>query len=235
MSTLRRYLDEAGPGPAPGAPRMPEEPGALASGPLARFLGPRPRVGEVCELCATPVGDDHRHVVDLQRRSLLCACRACGLLFPGSGAAGGRYRAVPERYLRLEPFVLAAEQWAALQVPVGTAFFLRRSDPAGTVAFYPSPGGATESELGLDAWNEVVTANPALQGLEEDTEAALVRFRAGNAECYVVPIDRCYELVGELRLHWRGFDGGQEVRERIDAFFDDVADRSRPVSEGMSA
>lgn len=230
MSTLRRYLDDARPGTPPGDPRAsPDAPGALPAGPLARFLGPRPRAGEVCELCAAAVDDEHRHIVDLQRQSLLCACRACGLLFTGSGAAGGRYRVVPERYLRLEPFVVSSEQWAALQVPVGTAFFLRRSEPAGTVAFYPSPAGATESELGLDAWNDVVTANPALRDLEEDTEAALVRFRAGDAECYVVPVDRCYELVGELRVHWRGFDGGQEVRERIERFFAGLRARSRPA------
>jgi hypothetical protein len=43
----------------------------------------------------------------------------------------------------------------------------------------------------------------------------------------VVPIDACYELVGKLRLLWKGFDGGQEAREAIDSFFDRVATRAR--------
>ena len=40
---------------------------------------------------------------------------------------------------------------------------------------------------------------------------------------HLVPIDRCYELVGALRTAWRGFDGGQEARALLDAFFADLA------------
>jgi hypothetical protein len=64
-----------------------------------------------------------------------------------------------------------------------------------------------------------------------DVEALLIRTderRDGVFECYLVPVDRCYELVGELRQVWRGFDGGSESRQRIDAFFADLAARSRP-------
>ena len=39
-------------------------------------------------------------------------------------------------------------------------------------------------------------------------------------QTYLVPIDACYEFVGHLRMVWRGFDGGQQAREFIDAFFD---------------
>ena len=38
-------------------------------------------------------------------------------------------------------------------------------------------------------------------------------------ECFLVPIDVCYELVGRLRRVWRGFDGGQDARREIDDFF----------------
>ena len=41
-------------------------------------------------------------------------------------------------------------------------------------------------------------------------------------ECFLVPIDACYELVGELRRLWRGFDGGSEAHDALDAFFDRV-------------
>ena len=37
---------------------------------------------------------------------------------------------------------------------VGLAFFFRNSALDRTVAFYPGPAGATESELDLKAWNE---------------------------------------------------------------------------------
>ena len=29
--------------------------------------------------------------------------------------------------------------------------------------------------------------------------------------CLLVPIDACYRLVGLVKLHWRGFDGGSEA------------------------
>jgi hypothetical protein len=194
---------------------------------LSRFLSARrrPAPGEACELCGEPVGGDHRHVVDLERRGLLCACRGCALLFVGG--AEGRYRTVPDRHLRVEPFDLPAPAWAALQIPVGMAFIVHNSRQDRTVAFYPSPGGATESELPLDAWADIVAANAALALVEPDVEAVLIRTgTATAAQCFVVPVDRCYELVGALRLHWRGFDGGQEVRTRIEAFFADVRRRS---------
>ncbi len=202
------------------------------SQPLARFLSRRrpPTPGEACELCGEQVPEnEHRHVVDLERRGLLCSCRGCALLFTEAGAAQGRYRAVPERYLRVEPFTVPPPAWAALEIPVGIAFVVRNTQQERTVAFYPSPGGATESDLPLDAWSDVVAANPGLEQVEPDVEATLVRTGTDTAQCFVVPVDRCYELVGTLRLHWRGFDGGQQVRAQIDAFFADVAKRSRPL------
>ncbi|MGR6999260.1 DUF5947 family protein [Yinghuangia aomiensis] len=27
-----------------------------------------------------------------------------------------------------------------------------------------------------------------------------------------MPVDACYELVGRMRLHWHGFDGGSVAR-----------------------
>jgi hypothetical protein len=54
--------------------------------------------------------------------------------------------------------------------------------------------------------------------------------RAGRggegAECFLVPIDVCYELVGHMRRLWRGFDGGQEAHEALDAFFERVRARA---------
>jgi hypothetical protein len=61
-------------------------------------------------------------------------------------------------------------------------------------------------------------------------EALLVRTRGSQVEAFLVPIDVCYELVGHLRKLWRGFDGGQEVRNRLDQFFGDVRSRSRAVT-----
>jgi hypothetical protein len=196
-----------------------------------RETPPRPveRAGEHCELCTEPIADDHGHVVDLAARNLLCACRGCYLLFVTEGAGVTHYRAVPERNRTFPEFRLSPPQWEALQIPVSVAFFFVNSSLNRVVAFYPGPAGATESELPLETWADVVSANPALSDLEPDVEALLVRARPteGGAACYLVPIDACYELVGHLRRLWRGFDGGQEAHRQLDAFFDSVELRAR--------
>lgn len=180
-------------------------------------------------MCLEEVPDGHGHIVDLQSRNLLCACRGCHLLFTSEGAGGRRYRAVPNRYVAFPGFQLSGPQWESLQIPVGVAFFFLNSDLGRMAAFYPGPAGATESELALDSWEQVVAANPSLAGLQSDVEACLVRadHRGGGAECFIVPIDACYELVGHLRRLWRGFDGGREAHEAIEGFFERVRARAR--------
>jgi hypothetical protein len=93
-------------------------------------------------------------------------------------------------------------------------------------AFYPSPAGATESLLPLDAWARLVADNEVLTSLQPDVEALLVRRDDEHREAYLVPIDACYELVGELRRLWKGFDGGTEAREAMDAFFARLRERA---------
>jgi hypothetical protein len=188
-----------------------------------------PRAGEVCELCGEPIPDEHGHLVDLQARNLLCACRGCYLLFVSEGAGGAHFKSVPERYLAFPDMTLSPQQWDALQIPVSIAFFFLNSSLGRVAAFYPGPAGATESELALDTWAEVARSNPELETLEPDVEAFLVRSRPhqGGTECYIVPIDACYELVGHLRTLWRGFDGGKEANSKIDEFFADVKARAR--------
>jgi Family of unknown function (DUF5947) len=203
---------------------------------LQRIRQPRPRpepdaarAGERCELCGEPISDEHGHLVDVQARNLLCACRGCYLLFTSEGAGGGHYRSVPDRYLAFPDFQLSPGQWDSLQIPVGVAFFFVNSALARVAAFYPGPAGATESELALDTWDEVVAANPVLATLQPDVEAFLVRAERnrGGAECFIVPIDACYELVGHLRRLWRGFDGGREAHVAMAAFFERVRARAR--------
>jgi Family of unknown function (DUF5947) len=175
---------------------------------------------ETCELCGNPLEPEHRHVADLQAQSLLCACRACVVLLSRPGAGGGHYRLVPERRLLLEGFRLGEEQWASLGLPVELAFFFRSSAAGRVVALYPSPAGATESQLSLDAWDELERENPVLRGLEPDVEALLVDRTAGSPEHFLVPIDDCYSLVALIRTRWRGLAGGAEVKREVAAFFD---------------
>ena len=194
----------------------------------SRRSEPEP-AGERCEMCSEAIADEHQHVVNVAGRQLMCVCRACYLLFTDAQAEL-RYRAVPDRYLAFPDFALDRRAWEAFQIPVGVAFFFTNSELGRTVAFYPGPAGATESELDLDAWNAVSAADPRVGLLADDVEALLVRVpdsEDGALQTYLVPIDACYEFVGRLRLLWRGFDGGQEARAFIDSFFAQVEARSK--------
>jgi hypothetical protein len=212
---------------------------------------PRPLapVEEVCELCGERIPSEHGHLVDLRARTLMCACRGCFLLFESQGAGGEHFRSVPERYVAFDDFELTPSEWDSLQIPVSVAFFFLNSSLGRVAAFYPSPAGATESELALDTWADVVSANPELGSMQPDVEAFLVRAGAGlgarsrgsggeggagESECFIVPIDACYELVGHLRLLWRGFDGGTEANRKLDDFFADVRARAQAQAQAQA-
>jgi hypothetical protein len=188
-----------------------------------------PSPGERCDFCSSEIAADHRHLVDLDSRSILCSCVACALLFDRDEAPTGHFRAVPrDVHLVAEPSVTPA-QWDALQIPVGIAFFLRSSLTGEVSAFYPGPAGATESLLPLGAFDDLAAGRPAVQGIRPDVEALLVHRGRESCEAFVVPIDRCYELVGLLRRAWRGFDGGAEAHRLIDGFFATLRSVARPA------
>ena len=203
--------------------------------------GPGPGAGaERCELCNTPLDDRHGHLVDMDKRSLSCACRACYLLFTHEGAAGGRYRAVPERVSHDPGRPLTDADWNELQIPVSMAFFFFNSALGRVVAGYPSPGGTTECELDLAAWDRLAAAYPLLGEMAPDVEAIFVNRGSaspggrppqtppdnGVGEVFLIPIDMCYSLVGELRLLWQGFDGGAEAHAALATFLADVRRRA---------
>ena len=189
------------------------------------LTAPAARAGEGCGFCNLPVGEPHSHLVDLHSRALVCVCRACGLLFAPDGARQGRYRLVPERCVEVAG--VAGPAWDLFDIPVGIAFFFLNSSLGRMVAMYPSPAGATESLVPLDTWSDIVSCHPALSTLVPDVEALLVRRTRSDQESYIVPIDVCYELVGLMRKHWKGFDGGQDAAAAVEGFFDRVRQRSR--------
>lgn len=188
-----------------------------------------PRAGERCEFCAADLGHRHGHVADTADHRLLCVCRPCYLLFAPRGAGGGRYRAVEDEVRVVSDLAVDDTGWEALRIPVDLAFAFRQTGEDRLLVFYPGPGGATESLLDVDAWADVAAANPVLDTLLPDVEAALVRKHDDRYTCHLVPVDVCYELVGLVRLHWTGLAGGSEVWRRIDAFFAGLDRRARPV------
>ncbi|MFE2324278.1 DUF5947 family protein [Streptomyces sp. NPDC059385] len=214
----------------------PVHPQAAPARGLRRFTAPRAPRPETCELCGVAVAEDaHRHLVQTEQRALLCACTACALLFDRPGTATGRYRAVPDRYLADPDHPLDEGAWEVLQIPVGVAFFFRNAALDRLVALYPSPAGATESELDPETWQRVLGAGRLAGLLEADVEALLLRRSEGRTECYLVPIDVCYELVGRMRMLWQGFDGGAEARAALAAFFAQVQRRAKVPAEAGEA
>jgi Family of unknown function (DUF5947) len=183
---------------------------------LRKLVRP-PRAQERCELCGLGLASSHPHLLELEGGQLRCACSACALLF--SGSHSGRYRRVTSHAQLLSSFHMTDAQWDSLRLPISLAFFFP-STPAGRViAQYPSPGGATESLLPLEAWQELVEQNAVLAELEPDVEALLAHRLGPAREYYRVSIDHCYELVGLIRLHWRGLSGGTEVWKELARFF----------------
>ena len=184
---------------------------------------------ESCELCSEPIPPEHRHLLNVSTREIMCACRPCSILFDREAASEGKLRLVPDRRLFIEDFAMSDVQWASLRIPVDMAFFFYSTPVARVAAFYPSPMGPTESLLELSAWEELEEDNPLLKGMERDAEALLVNRVRGAREHFLVPIDECYGLVGLIRIHWRGLSGGQTVWEEIDRFFETLRRRSRKV------
>lgn len=190
-----------------------------------------PTAAERCEICSTEVPAEHGHIADLEAASLLCACRACYLLFTLPTAGRGKYRAVPDRYLHDADRVMTTALWDQLEIPVALAFFLHTSRSGGELTgFYPSPAGVTECRLDLQLWAQLVADFPLLAAAEPDVEAALISRSDSGVEYFVVPVDACYELAGRMRMTWRGFDGGTEARESIATFLAGVRERVSPFT-----
>jgi hypothetical protein len=177
---------------------------------------------EYCDLCGTTLPSDHRHMLQTEERRILCVCEPCRAMRahePGLRPTGSRS-------VYLEGFQLDDDLWAKFQIPIGLAFFFRSGAAGRVVALYPSPAGATECELYLEAWRELTLANPVLASLDSDVEALVVNRLSSPPEHAIVPIDRCYELVGTIKANWTGISGGSSVDDAVTAFFGHLRPRS---------
>jgi hypothetical protein len=184
-------------------------------------------VAEVCELCQAQLAPDHRHLLETERRRIVCACEPCAMCF--QGVVGGRYRLIPRAARALDNFSLDDAQWESLALPINLAFFFHHTPAGRVVALYPGPAGAVESTLPLPTWQDLVQANPGLATMETDVEALLVNRIGPVPRHFLAPIDACYRLVGLIRLHWRGLAGGVDVWREIAQFFAALEPAGRPA------
>ena len=186
---------------------------------LARPKPPTPvTVEERCDLCSTTVPPDHRHMLNLYERQIVCVCESCWALRSGDAD----FRPVGSRTVWLDGFELPEELWAQFRIPIGLAFFMYSSVTNCVVAMYPSPAGATESELHFETWNRLVEMNPVLSTLEPDAEALIVNRTSDQHAFAIAPIDRCYMLVGLIKASWEGISGGSGVEKAIAAYFEEL-------------
>jgi hypothetical protein len=180
---------------------------------------------ERCELCGLALATEHAHLLEPDTRQLVCSCDPCAVLF--SGRQGGRYRRVPRDIWALPEFRLTDIQWEDPHLPINLAFFVQSTPAKRVLALYPSPAGAVESLLTLEAWQTLVVDNPVLGELEPDVEALLVNRIKDARAYYRTPIDECFKLVGLIRAHWRGLSGGTEVWDEVGRYFKSLHERSR--------
>jgi Family of unknown function (DUF5947) len=173
---------------------------------------------ERCDLCNTTVPADHRHMLNLYERQIVCACESCWALRSGDAD----FRPVGSRTLWLEGFELPEELWAQFRIPIGLAFFMQSTVTNCIVAMYPSPAGATESELHFETWSRLVELNPVLRELEPDAEGLIVNRTSDPHRFAIAPIDRCYMLVGLIKASWEGISGGAGVEQAIARYFDEL-------------
>jgi hypothetical protein len=179
----------------------------LAEGPSGRPMAPGAggpaRDGETCDLCGTSVAHDHRHLLQLDERRIDCVCETCWAVRAGEEA----YRPVGTRVAWLPEL------------------FMRSSVAGGVVGLYPSPAGATESQLDLASWEALVADNPVLAGLEPDVEGLIVNRLADPRQYAIAPIDECYALVGLVKSRWEGISGGVGLERAIAGFFDSLCEK----------
>jgi hypothetical protein len=173
---------------------------------------------EACDICGVGIPDDHRHLLHLTERRIICSCEACWAMRSGEGD----YRPTGNRTLWLPDLRLPDDLWASFQIPIGLAFFMDSTVTSCVVALYPSPGGATESELHFESWSRMRELNPTLCDLEPDIEGLVVNRLSDPPAYAIAPIDKCYALTGLIKAHWEGISGGPAVEEAVRGFFEDL-------------
>src|SRR4051812_39306933 len=95
-----------------------------------------PEQPELCELCGSPVPPDHRHLLDLRNRELMCACQPCRILFDSGAAGGEHYRLLPGRRPYPGGFRVDDAPWGGVLIPLHLAFFFPPTGEGQGAAYY---------------------------------------------------------------------------------------------------
>ena len=128
-------------------------PGERAGGGPARPIRRSERCGSVRR---SSIPDDHRHLLALVERRIVCSCEACWAMRAGEGD----YRPTGNRTVWLPDLDVPDDLWASFQIPIGLAFFMHSTVTSCVVAMYPSPAGPPRSELHFETWRRMCRAQP---------------------------------------------------------------------------
>jgi hypothetical protein len=199
------------------ASRPPSSLTQAGNGGSAAPNGTEAQTDELCDLCRTTIPVDHRHMLNIEERRIVCTCESCWALRSGDA----EYRPVGSRTVWLPDLEMPDDVWAGFQIPIGLAFFMYSTTSECVVAMYPSPAGATESELHFDTWNRLIELNPGLK-IDPDIEGLIANRMVDPPLYAIAPIDRCYELTGAIKANWSGISGGTGVDEAVAGFFADL-------------
>jgi hypothetical protein len=182
--------------------------------------GPQP-IEANCDLCGTSMAEDHRHLLQLDERQIVCVCESCWALRSGDA----EFRPVGSRVIWLDSLDLPDDLWARFGIPIGLAFFLRSG--GGVVAFYPSPAGATEKEIDAGVFSELEERNPRVRELDEESEVLIVDRLGEQMRSAIAPTDEAYRLVGLVKANWRGISGGPVLQDAVDGFFEGLREKAK--------
>lgn len=182
--------------------------------------GPQP-IEANCDLCGTSMAEDHRHLLQLDERQIVCVCESCWALRSGDA----EFRPVGSRVIWLDSLDLPDDLWARFGIPIGLAFFLRSG--GGVVAFYPSPAGATEKEIDAGVFSELEERNPRVRELDVESEVLIVDRLGEQMRSAIAPTDEAYRLVGLVKANWRGISGGPVLQDAVDGFFEGLREKAK--------
>jgi uncharacterized protein DUF5947 len=184
---------------------------------------------EYCQLCSAPIHSNHRHMMAVDRRKIICTCDPCALRF--QNVAGGRFQLIPSQARPLPDFQMTDAQWRAFALPIDLAFvFCNIAQKFTTV--YPGPAGPIESAIHPASWETILAGNAELDDLKPNVEALLINRLGAAREYFIAPIDVCYELAALIRKNWRRFAGGPTVWQEIERLFARMGRQMTPTTPG---
>ena len=151
---------------------------------------------------------EHKHLIHLDERRIVCVCATCWALRSGDA----EFRPVGNRRVWLEDFALTDEQWAAFGSPIGLAFLMISSVSGERDRALPEPGGGDRVRARPGGVGDVCAANPELE-LEPDSEALVVN-RLGETPQHMIVADRRRLRAGRRREVQLGGHLGRRRRRR---------------------